>query len=228
MHPLTRLRPKVLCPVGNEALLDHNLARLRALGLDVAVNAHHRAGEIIAATDAHVSVEPGEALGTAGGVAHLRPWLDGRAAVVVNGDTWTDVPLEPLLDGWDQERVRLLLCGDPVLRDGARVVASLLPAQVIGTLPHRPAGLYEACWKPRRERGELDVLGGHGRFAACDRPRDYLDANLLVSGGAAVIAPGAEVHGEVVRTVVWPGAVVERGEVLVDAIRAPGMTVLVR
>ena len=228
LRPLTRLRPKVLCPVGNVTLLDHSLGRLRAFGLDVAVNAHHHADQIGAATDAHVSVEADEALGTAGGVAHLRDWLDGRGALVVNGDTWTDVPIAPLLDRWDGERVRLLVCGDAVLRAGARVVASLLPPGVVATLPHHPAGLYETCWGPLQEKGGLEVLGGDGRFVACDRPRDYLDANMQASGGAPVIGEGADVRGTLVRAVVWPGAVVAAGEVLVDAVRAPGLTVLVR
>ena len=40
---------------------------------------------------------------------------------------------------------------------------------------------------------------------------------------------GADVRGRLVRSVVWPSAVVEEGEVLVDAIRpVSGMTVLVR
>jgi hypothetical protein len=44
-----------------------------------------------------------------------------------------------------------------------------------------------------------------------------------------VVGPGARVDGEVVRSVVWPGASVERGERLVDAIRLDdGSTVLVR
>src|SRR5438105_1910026 len=83
LRPLTRVRPKVLCPVGNVPLLDVNLARVRAVVGDgpdrVAVNAHHHADAVVAHVGdrAHVSVEPGEALGTAGGVARLRPWLDG-------------------------------------------------------------------------------------------------------------------------------------------------------
>jgi ADP-glucose pyrophosphorylase len=64
---------------------------------------------------------------------------------------------------------------------------------------------------------------------ACDRPRDYLDANLAWSGGAPVVGAGAVVEGELVRSVVWPGATVHAHEVLVDAIRIDDRTtVLVR
>ena len=54
-------------------------------------------------------------------------------------------------------------------------------------------------------------------------------ANLAGSEGAPVIGEGCEVAGTVVRSVLWPGTTVRRGEVLVDAVRADqGVTVLVR
>lgn len=235
LRPLTRFRPKPLCPVGGITLLDGNLARVAAVvggGPDrVAVNAHHHAGLIAEAVAgrAHVSVEEPVALGTAGAVAHLRGWLAGRPALVVNGDTWTTIDLGPLVEGWDGERVRVLVAGPPVLADGVGILGSLLPPDVIAALPHRPAGLYEACWRPLQEAGHLEVVGAEGTFVACDRSRDYLAANLLASGGESVIGEGAVVHGEVVRSVVWPGGVVHAGERLVDAIRIGELTtVLVR
>lgn len=236
LRPLTRLRPKVLCPVGGATLLDHNLDRVAAIvgsgPAHVAVNAHHLAPQVEAhaAGRAHVSVEEGEALGTAGGVAHLRGWLDGRPALVVNGDTWSTVDLEPLVRDWDGTTVRVLLANATELRArGVGVLGSLLPAGVAATLPDAPAGLFEVCWGPLQATGRLETAGGSGRFVACDRPRDYLAANLAVSGGASVIGAGAAVEGEVERCVVWPGAVVEAGERLVDAVRASAeVTVLVR
>ena len=79
------------------ALLDRALAAVeRVVGAGpevVAVNAHHDAGAITGhvGARAHVSVERPEALGTAGAVANLRPWLDGRPALVVNADVWHTV-----------------------------------------------------------------------------------------------------------------------------------------
>jgi MurNAc alpha-1-phosphate uridylyltransferase len=237
LAPLTRIRPKVLCPVGATTLVDHNLTRVAALVGDgpehVAVNAHHRAGQLVAHLEgrARVSVEEPVALGTAGGVANLAPWLDGRAALVVNGDTWSTIDLAPLVAGWDGRTVRVLVVGGPDLVPGVGILGSLLPPEVIATLPLRPAGLYEACWQPLRrdDPARLEVVEATGAFAPCDRPRDYLGANLLASGGESVIGRGAVVEGTVLRCVVWPGAVVERGERLVDAIRLDdGSTVLVR
>src|SRR5215210_2189123 len=84
LAPLTRVRPKALCPVGDRPLVDHALGRVEAVvgtGPDrVAVNAHAYADQLAAhvAGRAFVSVEQPVALGTAGALAHLRPWLDGR------------------------------------------------------------------------------------------------------------------------------------------------------
>ncbi|MBA2624860.1 MAG: NTP transferase domain-containing protein, partial [Acidimicrobiia bacterium] len=136
LAPLTRLRPKALCPVGGVALVDLALEQVEAVvgtGAErVAVNAHagrdrlasHLGGRV------HVSVEDPVALGTAGAVAHLRPWLDGRPVLVVNGDVWAPDPLGPLVDGWDGERVRILVASDPTapLSSATRVLGSLLPA----------------------------------------------------------------------------------------------------
>jgi hypothetical protein len=63
----------------------------------------------------------------------------------------------------------------------------------------------------------------------CGTPAAYLAANLTASGGQSVVAEGARVEGTLVRSVCWEEAVVEPGEVLVDAIRfSPRGTVLVR
>lgn len=235
LRPLTRFRPKALCPVGTVPLADLNLERVAGVvgrgPAHVAINAHHHAEQLAVHVDgrAHVSVEAPEALGTAGAVAHLRPWLDGRAALVVNADTWTSISLEPLLDGWDGSRVRVLVAGEPTLGPGSGIVGSLVPADVVATFPDEPSGLYEVCWKPLLAEGRVDVLGAGGPFVACDRPRDYLAANMAVSDGESVIGDGADVRGTVTRSVVWPDAVVRAGEVLVDAIRvADRVTVLVR
>jgi NDP-sugar pyrophosphorylase family protein len=235
LRPLTRFRPKPLCPVGDATLLDGNLDRVAAVvgrGPEhLAVNAHHHVEQLADAVAgrAHLSVEGPEALGTAGAVAHLRPWLDGRPALVVNGDSWTTIELAPLVEGWDGERVRVLVVGPPALVDGVGILGSLLPPDVIAGLPHRPAGLYEACWRPLRDEGRLEVVGAEGPFVACDTPRDYLAANLAWSGGEPVVGEGAVVEGSLTRSVVWPGAVVHPGEVLVDAIRLDDRaTVLVR
>ena len=116
LRPLTEAVPKALCPVGNVPLLDLALRRLAELGFEgtdrVAVNAWYLAPQIVAAVHerAYVSVEGGtHPLGTAGGLARLRDWLDGRGVLAVNADAYlAGGDLGALLDGWDGYGTRLL------------------------------------------------------------------------------------------------------------------------
>jgi NDP-sugar pyrophosphorylase family protein len=137
LRPLTRLRPKPLCPVGNEPLVDHALARLGTITDSLAVNVHHGRRQIEAHLDGrvHLSVEEARPLGTAGALAHLRDWIAGRAVAVVNSDAWAPGDLGALMTGWDGERPRVLVAGDGVFRAGAPIVASVLPWSVVRGLP---------------------------------------------------------------------------------------------
>lgn len=237
MAPITRLRPKALCPVGGTPLVDLALDRVEAVvgaGPDrVAVNAHAHTQQLVdhVGTRAYVSVERPVALGTAGAVAHLRPWLDGRPVLVVNGDAWAPDPLGPLLEGWDGERVRVLLASDPAMPLGphSRILGSLLPAADVAALPEGDAGLTKVCWPRAAAEGRLEQVGGERTFVDCGTPADYLAANLAASAGESVVGQGAEVHGTVERSVVWPGGIVRPGEHLVDSIRVGDwLTVVVR
>jgi N-acetyl-alpha-D-muramate 1-phosphate uridylyltransferase len=233
LRPLTRVRPKVLCPVGGVPLVDLAIDRVRAVTDAVAVNVHHGRAALEAHLDGrvHVSVEPDEALGTAGALGRLRPWIDGRPTLVVNGDAWTDAAVGPLLDGWDGERIRVLTVGGAEVGPSMRVAGALLPWADVCDLAPEPSGLWEVSWRPAAGAGRVEAIavGDGAAFVDCGTPAAYLAANLSASGGASVVDPTAVVEGSVERSVVWPGAVVRRGERLVDAIRVDDrMTVLVR
>lgn len=233
LRPLTWERPKALCPVGDVPLVDLALARLAPLVTSLAVNVHHgRAameGHFATRPDVHLSVEDPVALGTAGALGQLRPWIAGRAAAVLNADAWCPDPLDALFTGWDGRRVRLLLVGVDRLHPRVSVAGCLLPWAAVAELEAEPSGLYEVCWRPWADRGAVEVIRHDGAFVDCGTPADYLAANLRASGGAPVIGAGAVVEGRVERSVLWPGARVEPGEVLRDAVRTPGgLTVLVR
>ena len=231
LRPLTGLLPKALCPMGSSTLLDRALDAIGAAVDDVAVNVHHGRDEMLAhlagRPDVHVSVEEPEALGTAGALGALRGWLDGRAALVVNADTVHEEDLGVFASGWDGERVRVLMWGEPPFGPGSGIVASVEPWPVVADLPARPAGLWEAVWRPRLGAGGIDVAMAAGPVVDCGTPADYLRANLWLNGGRTVVGEGAVVRGTAERCVVWPGSVVEAGEHLVDAIRAGPLTVTV-
>ena len=239
LAPLTRELPKPLCPVGSRALLDHAVDRLRPVCGDdptsLAVNLHHgaaligshleRDGWLAGVFRSHERDRP---LGTAGALGHLRAWLDGRAALVVNADAWTTAAPGALIDGWDGERPRVLVAGNG-FGPGAAVAAALVPWGVVAALPDGPAGLYELVWAPHDAAGSLDVVCCDDPFVDCGTPARYLEANLRSSGGSSVIDPTASVAGLVERAVVWAGAEVAAGERLVAGVRTTaGQTVLIR
>ncbi|MEU8285768.1 sugar phosphate nucleotidyltransferase [Micromonospora sp. NPDC048905] len=254
LRPLTERVPKALCPVGNVPLLDRALARVAGLGLvgpaRVAVNACYLGDQVVAHVGdrAHLSVEPGEPLGTAGGVANLRDWIGGRPVLVGNADAYLADPaaapgpdVAALLDGWDGHTVRLL--GQPAADPAAPGTFaghnftgfSLLPWRLVRDLPVVFSDLVRALWRPAEAAGALEVVPYPGTFYDTGTPADYLAANLhaanggtlvdrsaTVTGGCveSVVGAGARVDGDVFRSVVWPGATVRDGERLQDAIRA--------
>ncbi|HEX2773312.1 MAG TPA: sugar phosphate nucleotidyltransferase [Micromonosporaceae bacterium] len=253
LRPLTERRPKALCPVGNVPLLDRALARVAGLGLAgpdrVAVNAWYLAEQVVAHVGdrAHLSVESGQLLGTAGGVANLREWIGGRGVLVGNADAYLADPraapgpdIAALLDAWDGATVRLLgrpgaAPGEPGTFDGHYFAGfSLLPWRYVRDLRVEPGDLVRTVWRPAEAAGELEVIGYAGTFLDAGTPADYLAANLHAAGGGnlidpsasvsgagerAVVGAGAVVAGRVTRAVVWPGGVVAEQEHLADGVR---------
>jgi MurNAc alpha-1-phosphate uridylyltransferase len=230
LRPLTDHLPKALCPVGNRPLIDHALDRVAGFG-DIAVNVHHGRALLeahLVPRNVHLSIEANRPLGTAGAVGNLRSWLDGRPALITNADAWYSGSLERLHSGWDGGRVRLGVVFDPARADFAGLWrfagSSLLPWRWASTFPAEPGGLYELCWSRAESEGSLDLVPLDGSFIDCGTTQDYWAANMTWSGGSSVIAPSARVDGEVVRSVIWPGAAVGPDERLVEAIRLPDGT----
>lgn len=241
LAPLTRLRPKALCPVAGVALLDRACDRLAPHVGEVAVNLHHGATQVAAHLDrrpgapVHRSLELPVALGTAGALGALRPWLGGRPVLLTNADAWfgDELDLAGFVAGWDGERARLLCVHDPRRGDfgPARYCGiALLPAAMVARLEPVPSGLYEVSWRHEEVAGRLDLVTTTARFVDCGTPADYLAANLAATGGASAIDPTARVGtgASVEASVLWPEAEVAPGEVLHHAIRTPEVTVLVR
>jgi MurNAc alpha-1-phosphate uridylyltransferase len=233
LKPLTTLRPKVLCPVGDLPLVDHALERFTGVTDALAVNVHHHRSllESHLARRVHVSVEEDEALGTAGALGQLRDWIDHRPVVVVNGDTYCPSSVAPLLDGWDGERLRVLVPAGARFGPTTDVAGCVLPWSETVTLAPVPTGLYERSWTRAAQEGRLELveLSADAVCVDCGTPSQYLAANMHWSGGVSVIGPGAIVEGKVEQCVIWPGAHVRSDEHLTRAIRAhERMTVLVR
>jgi NDP-sugar pyrophosphorylase family protein len=225
LRPLTYIRPKALCPVDNEPLVDRAIAQVAPHVDAVAVNVHHGRALLethLAGRGLQLSIEEPEALGTAGALGRLRDWIDGRPVLVANADAWRAGRLDDLVRGWDGARTRLLVVHDPARGDFGEwryAGACLMPWSEVRDLPPEPAGLYEVRWRAAEERGDLELVRTSTTFIDCGTPADYLAANLAASGGNSVIGDGAVVEGELVRSVVWPGGRVGRHERLVEAVR---------
>lgn len=105
MRPHTDQRPKPMIPVGGRPLIEHHLERLRRAGItDVVVNLGWlgerireslgdgtRLGVRIA-----YSEEGWPALESGGGIFHALPLLGRAPFIVVNGDVYTEYPLDRL------------------------------------------------------------------------------------------------------------------------------------
>ena len=233
LRPLTSVRPKAMCPVGDHPLVDHAIERFAGVTTSLAVNVHHDRHmlETHLAGRVHLSIEEPQALGTAGAIGQLRDWIDHRPVIVVNADTYCPSSVGILLEGWDGVRVRVLTVGPGPFGAHSRLAGCAVPWTEVVYLRAEPSGLYERTISRAAQEGRLDVvaLPADAVCIDCGTPAGYLAANLLWSGGESVIGPGAVVEGTVEQSVVWPGAIVRREEHLVRAIRAgERLTVLVR
>lgn len=246
LSPLTGIRPKALCPVGNVPLLDRMLSLVDTMGFTgpdrVAVNASWLAEQVVAHAGGrvHVSLEPDGPLGTAGGLGRLRDWIAGRAVLLGNADAYLAGAPVDLFDGWDGRSVRLL--GVPARPDGADAEFgryrfagfSLLPWSRVAGLRPEPSELTPLVWRAAERAGQLEVVPYAGVYLDTGTPARYLAANLHAAGGGnlvagdaqvtgrlerAVVGAKAVVRGTLRRSVVWPGGYVGAQEHLVDAVR---------
>ncbi len=233
LRPLTNLRPKALCPVGNSALVDHAIEAVGVVTSSVAVNAHHRWQELVEHLDRldqqiHPSVEERFALGTSGALANLSGWVGDRALLTVNSDMWHQADLGEFVAEWDHQRVAVLTTSSGPFGARSTVVASLTPAAAVARLPVEPSGLWETLWSREVAEARLQTVHTSAVAIDCGTPADYLRANLTFSGGLSVIGGGTRITGLIDRCVVWPDSVVGEAEVLRDSIRAGPLTVCVR
>lgn len=225
LAPLTDLLPKPLCPVGNSPMIDIAMGHAAAHSDRIAVNVHRFRDEFERWRPEHVylSIES-ELLGTAGGVANIRPWLGDDDLLAINGDALLIGDLGPFVSGWDRETIRLLVIPDVRRADFDGMWrftgASLTPNKLVRQLRDEPSDLYRELWLAAHEQGRLELVPFNGCAVDCGTMADYLAANLTVAGRRDVVAADATVRGEVVDSVVWAGCTVRSGERLVRSIRA--------
>ena len=121
MRPLTDNLPKPMLPVGGKPLLQYHVEALAHAGFaDLVIN-HASSGERIEAwfaegaaygVNIRYSAEGDNPLGTGGGIKRALPLLGDDPFLVVNGDIWTDFPLQTLRPGTSR-RAHLVLVPNP-------------------------------------------------------------------------------------------------------------------
>lgn len=128
MRPLTDHTPKPLLAVGGKPLLQYHLEALAQAGVrEVIINTAYLAEKIEQfagdghrfGLDIHYSREP-EPLETGGAIYKALPLLGEAPFLLVNGDVWTDFPLDALSSPALPEQTlgRLLLVPNPDFHPG--------------------------------------------------------------------------------------------------------------
>jgi mannose-1-phosphate guanylyltransferase len=235
LRPLTDALAKPLVPVGDRPALAHVLEHLRRAGVSrLVVNAHHRAGDVVAfareqAYPVAVSEER-DLLGTAGGIAFARELLGEGDVLVWNGDILAGVEVERLVAshagaatlvvqplergqgpvGLDARgnvvRLRAERFGDEA-RGGQYLGIGVLSAALRARLPGE-GGLVEDLLVPAMARGEVVRSFLHdGPWHDIGTVASYLAANaawLEERGLERWVGPGAKVE---------PGVTLERSVV---------------
>lgn len=126
LRPLTLTTPKPLVEVGGQPLIVWHIKALRAAGIDdIVINTSWLSDKLMAAlgdgsqygVKIHWSVEDGEPLETAGGIAKaLRDGhLKSSPFILINGDVWTDYDLAQLTDYvmTPDQQAHLLMINNP-------------------------------------------------------------------------------------------------------------------
>lgn len=119
LRPLSDVRPKPLCPVWGEPLLDRWIRQAVREGFQgVVINAHHMPHKLVEhirgrewTIPVHVIIEK-EILGTGGGVRNALDFLGVEPFVVVNADVAAEVSLRSLREKHENKGtlVTMLLC----------------------------------------------------------------------------------------------------------------------
>ncbi len=223
LRPLTHTTPKPMLPIANRPFLEHQIAHLRAHGIDrVVLACGYRPDAIRAHFGAELEyvVEP-QPLGTGGAIAHAARALS-ETFVVANGDVITDLDLSALVRFHRDREARMTLALHPVddpsrygvvvtAADGA--VTAFVEKPAPGTAPAVTinAGTYvvepdvlDLIPEGRAVSVEYEVfplLVGAGLYAHSSNgywrdigtPESYLAANLEWMPAGGLVDPSAHV-----------------------------------
>ncbi|WP_298361538.1 nucleotidyltransferase family protein [uncultured Litoreibacter sp.] len=182
MAPLTETTPKPLIEVAGAPLIDHAIGLARDLALNIHVNAHYLAEQMVAHLPPTITthVEYPDILDTGGGLKSALPKMHGEAVVTLNSDAvWSGPnPLGILLDAWRDDMSALLLLVPVEQTVGYARKGNFILGQD-GSLSRSPDGqVYTGAQIIRR-----DVVAAHpGRVFSLNAVWDRLLGEGKVAG----------------------------------------------
>jgi mannose-1-phosphate guanylyltransferase len=232
LEPITRVVAKPAVPMAGKTLIERVLGWLRDQGIDdVVLNLHHKPETItaIVGDGAELGLRvryswEREILGSAGGpklALTLWPDLSGPC-LIVNGDTLTDLALEPLIDAHRASgaRVTMAVIANPrpdnyngIRADANNAVTGFIPKghteptwhfvgiQVVDPHvfdrlpPGQPAETVSGLYRELivEAPGSVRVFPVSVPFLDVGTPADYLDAVIRLAGRDVVIEGTADV-----------------------------------
>jgi mannose-1-phosphate guanylyltransferase len=233
LRPYTAACPKPLLPLANVPILEHLLVGLSRAGVRrVALNAFHLAGQVqswaasapVAGLSLHVRVEA-VLLGTAGGLANLRDWVEPEPLLVLTGDVVAAFDYDALAErhlssgaeatmllcphadverygavahddaGWITDIAGLV--GRPTAHAAVNASVHVLGPAFLRRLPAGPSScLVRQGYVPALADGARCAAALHdGPWADLGTPTDLVAAQAAVLGGRLPVSPGLLARG---------------------------------
>lgn len=153
LKPLTDTLPKPLLKVGSQSLIERNIVRLKAAGVEeIVINVCYRAKQILDVigdgsqygVKVTFSFEPEQPLGTGGGVFQALRFLGDEPFILLSSDIWTDFPFEQL-ELKEEMLAHLVMVENPDFHPN-------------GDFCLKESGLLDANAKPKLTYGNIAVI----------------------------------------------------------------------
>lgn len=168
MRPLTDTTPKPLLMAGKYRLIEYHLINLAKAGFkDVVINVAWHGQQIINTIgngdkynlNIMYSNEGDQALETGGGIFNALPLLGDKPFLVINGDVWTDYPLEKLFAYDLNDKAHLVLVNNPQHNPGGDF--SISEGRLVdgeqGRYTFSGLGVYSASFFETSDKGKYPL-----------------------------------------------------------------------
>ena len=180
MRPLTDATPKPLLMAGKFRLIEYHLFNLAKAGFhDVVINVAWLGQQIIDTIgngekynlNIMYSNEGDQALETGGGIFNALSLLGEKSFLVINGDVWTDYPLEKLLNYDLNDKAHLVLVNNPEFNpQGDFAIADgRLVDEALNKYTFSGIGVYAPSFFESSEKGKYPLAPMIRKYITSDK-----------------------------------------------------------